>query len=348
MMKFMPVALAIGLAQAVAGCAHSSTLESSVHGNADAQVYAEAGVAAARGSFPGLVPLCDLTSRLRNIEQVTPEMRERRAAERARARAEGVRDSTVAAPPAMKVFDNLHFLGTNAVSAWLLGTEADGYILIDALNTAEEAETVILGGMRRLGLSPERIMYLVITHAHGDHFGGHPALAHLDLKTVMSERDWSLAQSLAPHPRFGVPPARDVSVGDGDVLTVGDQSLEVRLTPGHTPGTISLIFPVLDGGVRHSAALWGGTGFNFGEDVERFEEYALSAERFMATARERGVDVFLSNHPARDGALSGMRLLADRKDGDPHPFVRGDEAMVPFQVFSHCARAQALRFGGET
>ena len=55
-------------------------------------------------------------------------------------------------------------------------------------------------------------------------------------------------------------------VTDGQKLTLGDTTLTLYLTPGHTEGTISTIVPVRDGGQRHVAAAWGGTLFNFGAE----------------------------------------------------------------------------------
>ena len=57
------------------------------------------------------------------------------------------------------------------VSAWAINTP-QGIILIDALNNGKEAAQLIEGGLRRLGLNPARIKYIVVTHGHGDHYGG--------------------------------------------------------------------------------------------------------------------------------------------------------------------------------
>ncbi len=69
-------------------------------------------------------------------------------------------------------------------------------------------------------------------------------------------------------------------IADGQKLTLGDTTLTFYLTPGHTPGTVSTLIPVKDGGRPHLVAEWGGTGFNFQRSPERFRTYIDSAERF--------------------------------------------------------------------
>ena len=69
----------------------------------------------------------------------------------------------------IQVFDNLYFVGQGAVSAWAVKTSA-GLVIIDALNNAAEAENILVGGLRRLGLDPVDMRYLIISHVLGDHF----------------------------------------------------------------------------------------------------------------------------------------------------------------------------------
>src|SRR5205085_2721204 len=73
------------------------------------------------------------------------------------------------APP-FKIFDNLYWLGTRQHSTWALQTSA-GIILIDT-NFAWATQPEIIDGMTKLGLKPEDIKYVIISHAHGDHDQG--------------------------------------------------------------------------------------------------------------------------------------------------------------------------------
>src|SRR2546429_5824821 len=67
----------------------------------------------------------------------------------------------------------------------------------------------------------------------------------------MSAADWELlGRNASPWPK----PRRDLIATDGQRLTLVDTTLTLYLTPGHTPGTISTLIPVTDGGKSHLAA----------------------------------------------------------------------------------------------
>ena|SRR5688572_14756800 len=69
-----------------------------------------------------------------------------------------------------KVFDNLYFVGDRSTSAWALTTD-QGIILLDA-GFHHNVEPTIVGGMKKLGLDPATIKYVIVSHGHNDHFGG--------------------------------------------------------------------------------------------------------------------------------------------------------------------------------
>lgn len=246
------------------------------------------------------------------------------------------------APPPGKVFDNLYFVGSKWVSAWAI-TTSDGIILIDAMDNDEEAERIIAGGMRKLGLDPAQIKIVVVTHGHGDHYGGVGYLKRIaSPRVVMSDADWTMMETKLEFdiPEWGRPPARDISVADGGTVRLGDTTLDVIITAGHTRGTISLLFNVRDGAKTHRVLLWGGTAFNFGKQpdrVARIGTYVDAAARTRDLVKQQKVDVFISNHTAFDQAVTKLEKMSA---GAANPFVMGtDTVMRALTVMHECALA---------
>ena len=127
---------------------------------------------------------------------------------------------------------------------------------------------------------------------------------------------------------------------DGGKLTLGDTTITMYLTPGHTPGTISTIFQVKDHGTPHTVATWGGTAFNFAAKPENFTPYIASAQRFRDIATKAGADVLLSNHTMYDGTKEKVKALATRKANERHPYVIGTQSIQRYlTVAEECAKA---------
>lgn len=256
-------------------------------------------------------------------------------------------------PAAAQAFDNLYYLGSGWVSAWLLKT-SDGLVLIDALNTDEEVDRLIVGGMKQLGFEPSQIRTLLITHGHGDHYGGAKRVKEVvgpNLRVVMSDLDWTMTATQLefasplwpPAPRRD--PQRDVAAQDGDSLRQGDATMRLYVTPGHTMGTLSPVIEVKANGRTHRALVWGGTSFNFGRDLDRLDAYIRSADRMQQVVRELGVDVWLSNHPNFDGTPAKLAAIKAGGAGAPNPYVVGTENVLrALTVAGECARANRVRF----
>jgi metallo-beta-lactamase class B len=236
----------------------------------------------------------------------------------------------------VKVFDNLYFVGQSEYSAWAI-TTTEGIVLIDTLFDYS-VEDEVVGGLKKLGLDPASLRYAVVTHPHPDHHGGAKLLQdRYRTRVVMSAADWDVIDRLA-----GTKPARDIVATDGQKLTLGDTTVTLSITPGHTPGTLSVLIPVRENGKPHLAALWGGTGLN--ADRDSLQAYIKSAQRFDDIVRQAGADIILSNHTDWDGSKVYLPQLARRAPGGSNPYVVGNAAVRRYlAVAEECATARLLR-----
>jgi len=248
-----------------------------------------------------------------------------------------------------KVFDNLYFVGQSEYSAWAVTTSA-GIIIVDTIYDYSVEEEVVKG-LEKLGLNPATIKYVIVSHGHADHSGGAKLLQdRFGARVILSAADWDLLERSS-----GSRPTRDMVATDGMKVTLGDTTLTLYLTPGHTLGTISTLIPVKDNGRPHLAAEWGGTAFNWvarpaayitPERPARFwfETYSTSARRFRDIAAKAGADVLIANHLDFDGSKTKIPALAKRTPGAPHPYVIGAESVRRYlTVVEECARAGAAR-----
>ena len=110
-------------------------------------------------------------------------------------------------------------------------------------SNAKEREE-LLKAISDLGLKPVR---LINTHCHVDHIPGNPLIA--DTYGIALEIHQNEVPVLKDAPDYGhifqiemsgeQPPVK-AFINDGDVIKFGNTSLKVLLTPGHSPGSISL------------------------------------------------------------------------------------------------------------
>jgi metallo-beta-lactamase class B len=241
-----------------------------------------------------------------------------------------------------KVFDNLYFVGTKIHSSWAL-TTSEGIILLDTLYDYASEEAIV-GGLKKLGLDPATVKYVIITHSHGDHVGGAKLMQdRFGSRIVMGAPDWdSIEKSVNQYPHGK--PKRDIVAVDGAKVTLGDTSVTLALTPGHTDGTVSMFFQVKDNGKPLTIAYSGGTAFNFPNDVPHFDTYINSQRKMAELAGSLNTTVVMSNHSEFDNAVTKIKMLAARKAGEPHPFELGrDTVLRYFEVMDECAQVAKMK-----
>jgi glyoxylase-like metal-dependent hydrolase (beta-lactamase superfamily II) len=103
----------------------------------------------------------------------------------------------------------------------------------------------IISKCRELGVKPDMIL---LTHAHPDHAGG---LGELDKEFACPS--WIDAKEPMPSG------SRDLRiVEDGQLIALGEQTIEVLATPGHTPGGVS--FRIGDSVLSGDAIFAGSMG----------------------------------------------------------------------------------------
>ena len=164
----------------------------------------------------------------------------------------------------------------------------------------------------------------------------------------MSEADWeTMAKSNEP-PELKA--TKDMVATDGMKLALGDMTLTLYITPGHTPGTISTVIPGLrDGNQQHVGVVWGGMNPSFerygiqyySSLAETFKTWSDSIWRFKDLADNVGADVYLAIHARYDRTLDKLRATADLENRIPL------SAKTPSIIFSRSwASVRMLNWDG--
>ncbi|MDP6095903.1 MAG: MBL fold metallo-hydrolase [Gammaproteobacteria bacterium] len=213
-----------------------------------------------------------------------------------------------------QVFDNLYYVGAQWVSAWVLETD-QGLILFNALYG--DLTDIAIDGIRELGMDPDDIRYVVVTHAHYDHIGGARRIQEeFGATMLMTQEDWDMAEGEPIYQAYPKP-VKHLVAADGATLRLGRTFMTFFHTPGHTPGVLSIRFTVYDQGYPHTAFMFGGVGLNF-SGVERTQMYIDSVKRLMTMD---DIEVNVPNHAGSGQVFERNIQLLQRRASQPHPFV---------------------------
>jgi len=240
-----------------------------------------------------------------------------------------------------RVFDNMYFIGMSSQNAWAI-TTSDGIILLDTLNSTDEARDVIVPSLRKVGLDPADIKYIIIGHGHpgqSDHTGGALFLQQTyGAKVLMHPLD---AAQVLPTQRPDRPLATpDMDAIPGETLTLGDTTVTLVHIPGHTPGSLGVIVPVTYNGTPHTVMTFAATQMPTREALLQFER------TFYEFARPLRVEAALNFHAG--GLQDDFTLLETIRNNPtgPNPYLYGPERFDRWMsIMVECGRARLAAMG---
>ena len=185
----------------------------------------------------------------------------------------------------------------------------DQYLLWDtghsmtAPNVAPKVS--IVDQLDKIGVKPEQITYVGISHYHADHTGQVASFPKATL--LIGLGDWNAITAPNPAPGVNFKPFEGWIKGDNKVEpqpndkdVFGDGSVIMLNTPGHTPGHHSLLVKlpqmgnvVISGDAVHFRENYDNNG------VPRFNSDAANASFNRAAKGDRGDFQGHADHPAR-------------------------------------------------
>ncbi len=220
--------------------------------------------------------------------------------------------------PVLELTLHLYQLGTPAFPAYLSIGDKEGMILEGGTGPTF---TIMVDQIKAIGIDPERISYIVLTHTHPDHIGAVPSFQQIwpHIKLVTSATgskilakpelfkqfqlvDLGIAQLMKAKAEIDqLPePVQDYSfkvdsiVKEGDRIDLGGGIVwHVYETPGHSPCHIALFEEK-----EETLVLGDVTGFYVPEKGIFWPNYFQCLEKYCGSIRKLGL------LPARRAALS--------------------------------------------
>ncbi|WP_293899905.1 subclass B3 metallo-beta-lactamase [Phenylobacterium sp.] len=226
-----------------------------------------------------------------------------------------------------KIGEGLYYDGSADYAAYLIVTRA-GLIQLDGGGGATGHQ--IVGNIRALGFDPANIKVLLNSHEHFDHAAGLAEIkrAAPGAKFYASAADGAIVAAggrgdpfLKGETFYYEPVKPDVTLKDGQTISLGGWTLTAHVTGGHTRGCTTWTFPVtVAGKVRQALAHCSSSvlpGYRLGK-TETYPGQTADYEKSFATWKSLPCEVFLGSH----GSFFGMQAKRKALDaGKADAFV---------------------------
>jgi glyoxylase-like metal-dependent hydrolase (beta-lactamase superfamily II) len=172
--------------------------------------------------------------------------------------------------------------GPRNMFQYLVADEEGEALLVDTGTSATPREA-ILPALRRVGVPPGRVRFIVVTHPDLDHQGGLAALAEAlpdaivgcgfadrglvaNPERLVTDRygayeeehgvGYSRAEKKWMRSLYGAPATVDVSFGGGETLALNNRRFDVLHAPGHSAGHVMLYEPAAGSLYSSDAVHW--------------------------------------------------------------------------------------------
>lgn len=227
------------------------------------------------------------------------------------------------------------YVGTEGLSAVLIDS-GDGLVLIDG--ALPQSAPLIAANIQAPGYRLGDVRWILNSHPHFDHAGGIAALQRMSgakvATTVLGAQALRLGNAPHDDPQVGFgpkanafPPVAEVTeLADGAALTLGQLTLVLHATPGHTPGGATWSWRSCgeDGDCRDlvyadSITAVSAPGFRYSDDPDRVAEFRATIDRIAAL----DCDLAVSAHP---GFTELFEKAAARDAGKAEPAFFDDQS----------------------
>jgi len=161
----------------------------------------------------------------------------------------------------------------------------------------------VLNQLKQIGMSPEDIKYISLSHTHFDHSGHANVFKNATWLVQKDEYDFVTGQEVQeknPDMYNAIKDLKNIKKIDGDFDVFGDGTVVLKYMPGHTPGHQVLFLDLKE----HGPLLLSGDLYHFYEnreykripifnyDVKQTRE---SMKKFEAFAQEMKAKVYLQH-----------------------------------------------------
>jgi len=232
----------------------------------------------------------------------------------------------------------------------------------------------LINNIWKLGFDLRDLKFIVISHAHTDHYGAVRALVHMTgAKTFLGEIDAAEMRNCAGRMEkmnremgyYNELFDADILLKDGDHIQLGNTDIQCVWTPGHTLGVMSHFWTLCHEGKELRVGIYGGAGFvTVSKKALEENGWPLSLQddfiRSIEKVWDEKVDIMLGNHPFHNDTYQKHDRMLTNKE---NPFIDAEEwhrfltelkdkyndflKKTPEQVGAMYAHSQMLNYYGD-